>query len=761
MALKKIRKLQQSRTNAVASKPAERGKLMIDLLEDRWVPTGPVPAPDGLVSWWAAEGNAADVASRNPGSLQNGTDFSTGMVGQAFHFDGINDLVSIPDAPNLTPQQLTIEAWVNPTYPMASFGTVVMKTSMASWTDGYGMSQDGPALTFWVNQYSLHRVKASLPTNTWSHVAGTYDGNSLRFYVNGALVDTAAYAGTINYAPAPLQIGSGPLNNTWKGSIDELSLYNRALSATEIAAIAGAGSAGKILDQAPVARAGGPYTAPEGGAVTLDASATTDPDAGDVLTYQWDLDGDGVFGETGAAAGRGAEVGPTPTFSAAGLDGPSTFNVQLRVTDQAGLVSTDAAAIQIANVAPQDVFAGNDQTVVLGSAVHLTGSFTDPGPDSHTEEWTAWDSQGTFVGGAKGANFDFTPATSGTFTVCYAVTDDDGGMGSARLHVTVAAAVNTAPVLGPIATNAASIGQVAEGQTVTLAAPFSDADAGDHHTAQIDWGDNTTTLATIQENNGSGILNGTHTYASGGRYPIAVTLLDTALAADHGGSVAFVTGAGIHAGVLEIVGTAKRDEVAVTDGSHQSLVVRANFLSGTPSRSYPASAVTSLLILLGDGNDVASVGTGVRQRALLDGGAGNDVLTAGGGSSILLGGSGDDILTGGPQRDLLIGGAGRDCLFGRGGEDLLIGGTTSLDETALNAVLNEWTSNHSRAQRIRNLRGDVTSPSFAQRNNGNAFLRAGGADATVFDDQAIDFLFGASSNDWIFSHEHRAHRHNH
>ena len=58
------------------------------------------------------------------------------------------------------------------------------------------------------------------------------------------------------------------------------------------------------------------------------------PDPG-ALTFEWDLDGDGIFGETGAAAGRGDETTANPTFSAAGLDGPGTFTVSLRVSDDA------------------------------------------------------------------------------------------------------------------------------------------------------------------------------------------------------------------------------------------------------------------------------------------------------------------------------------------------------------------------------------------------------------------------------------------
>ena len=88
----------------------------------------------------------------------------------------------------------------------------------------------------------------------------------------------------------------------------------------------------------PVADAGGSYSVPEGDSITLNGTGSVDPDPGDTLTYAWDLDGDGIYGETGAAdAVRGDETGAMPTFSVAGLDGPGSFTVSLRVTDQDGL----------------------------------------------------------------------------------------------------------------------------------------------------------------------------------------------------------------------------------------------------------------------------------------------------------------------------------------------------------------------------------------------------------------------------------------
>jgi hypothetical protein len=98
----------------------------------------------------------------------------------------------------------------------------------------------------------------------------------------------------------------------------------------------------------PNAKAGGSYVVDEGGTVTLDGSASSDPiEPQSALVFQWDLDGDGVFGETGAAAARGSETGMRPVFSAANVWGPATITVSLRVVNSSGSSDVDTATILV------------------------------------------------------------------------------------------------------------------------------------------------------------------------------------------------------------------------------------------------------------------------------------------------------------------------------------------------------------------------------------------------------------------------------
>jgi hypothetical protein len=204
----------------------------------------------------------------------------------------------------------------------------------------------------------------------------------------------------------------------------------------------------------PVADGGGPYTIDEGGTVTLDASASSDPD-GYPLTYEWDLDGDGSYDD---AAGISAQL----TFPNEGL-----YTVGLRVTDPGSLSATDTVQITVINVSPVvDILQAtvNNLRVLAG-----TGSFVDPGADI----WTATVRYGDGTGARvlslnpdKSFSLSHTYARNGTFTVQVCVRDDDGGLGCDQTQVRVS--INRPPVA-----NAGGPYSTTEGSSITLDASRS------------------------------------------------------------------------------------------------------------------------------------------------------------------------------------------------------------------------------------------------------------------------------------------------
>jgi predicted GH43/DUF377 family glycosyl hydrolase len=269
------------------------------------------------------------------------------------------------------------------------------------------------------------------------------------------------------------------------------------------------------VNDPPVAVAGGPYTnINEGDSVTLDASASSDPDDNIVL-YEWDLDNDGEYDD---ATGVTTDVV---------FDDNGTFTVGLRVTDEFGESDTDTAQVTVVNVAPT-VHAGADQTVDEGTTVALDpATFDDPGTaDTHTAtiDWgdgsspeagvvTESDGSGTVAG-------SHVYADNGTYTVQVCVTDDDLAETCDTLDVTVD---NVAPTV-----HAGADQTVDEGTTVALdPATFDDPGTADTHTATIDWGDGSPVQpGTVTEAGGSGTVAGDHSYADNGAYTVTVCVTD-------------------------------------------------------------------------------------------------------------------------------------------------------------------------------------------------------------------------------------------
>ncbi len=249
----------------------------------------------------------------------------------------------------------------------------------------------------------------------------------------------------------------------------------------------------EVVNQPPMADAGGPYAVDEGGTVELTGSGS-DPDS-DPLMFAWDLDNNGTFETTGQ----------NPSFSAAYRDGPDSQVILLQVCDDQAACDKDETTVEIANL-PPTVDAGEDQTIEEGELVSFAGSFSDPGiADTHSIEWDFGDGVMT--------DSTLTPshvyADNGTYTVTLTVTDDDGGVGSDTLTVTVN---NVAPTV-----EAGADQMVNEGELVSFTGSFTNPGSADTYTIQWNFGDGVTT---------DGTLTPSHVYADNGAYIVTLTVTD-------------------------------------------------------------------------------------------------------------------------------------------------------------------------------------------------------------------------------------------
>lgn len=197
----------------------------------------------------------------------------------------------------------------------------------------------------------------------------------------------------------------------------------------------------------PTANAGGPYSVGAYSTTTLSGAASTEPDNGP-LTYQWDLNYNGsTFNPTAS--------GVSPTFSAAGISGPATRTVALRVVDALGMASTALSTATVTiNPVPPVVSAGSNQTVVEGTNVSLTGSCSDVDPtDTYTFNWHITSSNGQSIPDATTANTSFAPSAEGNYTATFTVTDRFGSQVSSTATIT-SLGVPTANAGGPYSVGA-------------------------------------------------------------------------------------------------------------------------------------------------------------------------------------------------------------------------------------------------------------------------------------------------------------------
>jgi len=188
---------------------------------------------DTLVYDWTGMGNNGTAHVNNSDGTARGAN-ATGRFGWAYEFDGVDDYISIENSPEINLENnITVSAWFN----MKSWkeSNILEKGGSSGyilWTAPSRANSIvwGRQANTWSQLNSITKFNTAL--NQWIHIVGTYDGTYLKLYVNGVIDNQIERSFTFNNN-GPLTIGDG-IDSVFDGTIDEVAIWNRSLSATEI-----------------------------------------------------------------------------------------------------------------------------------------------------------------------------------------------------------------------------------------------------------------------------------------------------------------------------------------------------------------------------------------------------------------------------------------------------------------------------------------------------------------------------------------------
>ena len=213
---------------------------------------GSVSLPAGLVAWWKmdeAAGNdtASDASGNGNHAALTGLDpasaWTTGRTGGALKCDGsgsalVNQSISLDGITT----GVTVSAWVNRLSATTGFTAILSRETGTTNSQYYWLGLSGDKAEFYGSAGVLSTT--TVPIGIWTHLAATDDGSTARVYVNGSQVTSKSVSDVFRVDASKLVIcgnqndASGTVTQLWNGLVDDLQLYNRVLTATEIANLA-------------------------------------------------------------------------------------------------------------------------------------------------------------------------------------------------------------------------------------------------------------------------------------------------------------------------------------------------------------------------------------------------------------------------------------------------------------------------------------------------------------------------------------------
>ena len=381
------------------------------------------PTPSGIVDWWQGQGNAYDVISGSTGTIEPGTTFTNGMVGQCFSFNGVNGCVLNNNTPSLTSIQnsFTIEFWAYPQGDMTFYAPSPNSLNSGGGMQfavfpefggsdgqagvGIGVGTNGIAVVEHAFNYLPTLLNYTNSLNGWVHVALVYSDKQPVLYVNGANVATGITSTRTFVYPSKDFGGSTSypwsVYGPYKGLLDEVSIYNRALTAGEISSIYAVGSGGKCYLATPPQITSQPASSTNvlGSTATFVVTAAGTPP----LSFQWSFDGTNITGATNS------------TLRLTNLQFSQAGDYSVSISDPAGSTNSIDAVLVVNPLPLLITTEPASQVVVVGSSASFTVTASGTAPLTYQ-----WIFNGTNIAGATSSTLslaDVQFAQAGNYAV--------------------------------------------------------------------------------------------------------------------------------------------------------------------------------------------------------------------------------------------------------------------------------------------------------------------------------------------------------
>jgi hypothetical protein len=305
---------------------------------------------NGLVGWWPFNGNANDESGNGNNGTVNGATLTSDRFGnnaQAYVFDGIDDRVEVAHNQNLNCSSVSISVWFNTNNFLASNGFaphLLSKRETSGWGNSFQMGV-GPYQAqnaCWAdwsisgNGGIYYNNSTILNTGNWFNLVYTHDGTNVKLFLNGALVKTIVSPGLLTFNTLPLWFGARPNagnNSSWfNGKLDDIGIWNRALTQQEISDLYNAVNCSNNLTITPQTN-----LLQTGSTANFNAT-TSDPNP----TYVWQSD----FGQGFQTLNNYGK------YSGVNTNALSISNVQLSEHNQpVRAISTSGNCVDTSNVA--------------------------------------------------------------------------------------------------------------------------------------------------------------------------------------------------------------------------------------------------------------------------------------------------------------------------------------------------------------------------------------------------------------------------